>query len=67
LGNGGEPLTFGFDQLLVIGGSHVDKVYSIVPGFGHGSLSLLEAQIAGQPKPWEDRHQQKHEEAHLKT
>jgi hypothetical protein len=67
LANGGEPLTFGLDQLLVIGGSHVDKVYSIVPGFGHGPPPLLEAKIACQPKPWEDRHQQEHEEAHLKT
>jgi hypothetical protein len=60
LGNGGEPLTFGLDQLLLIGSGQVDKVHSIVPGFGHGLLSLLKAEITRQPKPWEDRHQQEH-------
>jgi hypothetical protein len=60
LGNGSEPLTFGLDQLLMISGSQVDQVHSIVPGFGHGPLSLLEAKIARQPKPREDRQQQEH-------
>jgi hypothetical protein len=67
LGNGGEPLTFGLDQLLVIGDGHADEVHRIAPGVGHGPLSLLEAEIARQPKPWEDRQQQEHQEAHLKT
>ena len=48
-----RPLTFGFDYLLMIGGCQVDEVHSIVPGFGHGPLSLLEAKIARQSKPWE--------------
>jgi hypothetical protein len=67
LGNGGKPLTFGFDYLLMIGGSQADEVHSIVPGFGHSPLSLLEAKITRQSKPWEDRQQQEHQEANLKT